>query len=81
MQSQRTNLYKIMTALLEKGADPNVRLSSQPWYFAFNNCGNQNCGLEDLEGTTPFWRAAYAVDVDAMKRAIEISDKARRRAR
>ena len=39
----------------------------QPWYFAFNNCGNANCGLENLEGTTAFWRAAYSVDVDAMR--------------
>src|SRR5207248_2086563 len=35
--------------------------------FAYNNCGNANCGLENLEGTTAFWRAAYAVDVDAMR--------------
>jgi ankyrin repeat protein len=71
VQNQRTNLYQIMEKLLEKGADPNVRLTAQPWYFAFNNCGNANCGLEDLEGTTAFWRAAYAVDVDAMKMLVK----------
>jgi ankyrin repeat protein len=71
VQSQRTNLYQMMQALLDKGADPNVRLNAQPWYFAFNNCGNANCGLEDLEGTTAFWRAAYAVDVDAMKLLVK----------
>ena len=37
--------------LLKKGADPNVRLTKELWYFAFNNCGNANCGLEYLEGT------------------------------
>ena len=67
VQSQQTPYLVVMEALLKAGANPNVRLSQHPWYFAFNNCGNANCGLENLEGTTPFWRAAYAVDVDAMK--------------
>jgi ankyrin repeat protein len=71
VQSQKTNLYQVMTALLDKGADPNVRLTAQPWYFAFNNCGNANCGLEDLEGTDAFWRATYAVDVEAMKLLVK----------
>ncbi|HEY4130474.1 MAG TPA: ankyrin repeat domain-containing protein, partial [Gemmatimonadaceae bacterium] len=71
VQSQKTNLYQIMTALLDKGADPNVRLNAQPWYFAFNNCGNANCGLEDLEGTNAFWRAAYGTDVEAMKLLVK----------
>ncbi len=67
VQSQQTPYLVVMEALLKAGANPNVRLTQHPWYFAFNNCGNANCGLENLEGTTPFWRAAYAVDVDAMK--------------
>ncbi len=67
VQNQKTSYLDVMAALLKKGANPNVRLTAQPWYFAFNNCGNANCGLENIEGTTAFWRAAYAVDVDAMK--------------
>jgi len=67
VQSQRAQYLEVMEALLNKGANPNVRIVTQPWYFAFNNCGNANCGLENLEGTTAFWRAAYSVDVDAMK--------------
>ena len=67
VQNQRAPYLEVMEALLNKGADPNVRIVTQPWYFAFNNCGNANCGLENLEGTTAFWRAAYSVDVDAMK--------------
>ncbi|MGH7618992.1 MAG: ankyrin repeat domain-containing protein [Gemmatimonadaceae bacterium] len=67
VQNQQTSYLDLMDALLKKGANPNVRLTAQPWYFAFNNCGNANCGLENIEGTTAFWRAAYAVDVDAMK--------------
>jgi len=67
VQSQSTPYLAVMDALLKAGANPNVRLTQHPWYFAFNNCGNANCGLENLEGTTAFWRAAYSVDVDAMR--------------
>jgi ankyrin repeat protein len=67
VQNQKTTYLEVMEALLKAGANPNVRLRQHLWYFAFNNCGNSNCGLENLEGSTPFWRAAYSVDVDAMK--------------
>lgn len=67
VQTQKVTHIELMDAMLAAGADPNVRLKKNLWFFAFNNCGNANCGLEALDGTTPFWRAAYAVDVDAMK--------------
>ena len=67
LQNQQASYLDVMGALLKAGANPNVRLTEHPWYFAYNNCGNANCGLENLEGTTAFWRAAYAVDVDAMR--------------
>ena len=67
VQNQKATYLEVMEALLKAGANPNVRLRQHLWYFAFNNCGNSNCGLENLEGSTPFWRAAYSVDVDAMK--------------
>jgi ankyrin repeat protein len=67
LQNQKSSYLDVMEALLKKGADPNFRIPAQPFYFAYNNCGNANCGLEQIEGTTPFWRAAYAVDVEAMK--------------
>ncbi|HVT38845.1 MAG TPA: ankyrin repeat domain-containing protein [Gemmatimonadaceae bacterium] len=67
VQNQRTSYLELMTALLKAGANPNARLKQQFWYFSYNNCGNANCGLENIDGTTPFWRAAYAVDVDAMR--------------
>jgi ankyrin repeat protein len=71
VQSQKTTHLELMEALLKAGADPNVRIKQHLWYFAYNNCGNANCGLENLEGTTAFWRAAYAVDVDAMKLLVK----------
>ncbi len=67
VQTQKVTHIELMDAMLKAGADPNVRLKKNLWFFAFNNCGNANCGLEALDGTTPFWRAAYAVDLDAMK--------------
>ena len=67
VQTQKVTHIELMDALLKAGADPNIRLKKNLWFFAFNNCGNANCGLEALDGTTPFWRATYAVDVDAMK--------------
>ncbi len=57
----------VLRALLEAGAEPNVRLNSHLWYMAHVSCGNANCGLERVWGATPFWRAAYALDVEAMK--------------
>jgi ankyrin repeat protein len=65
--TQKTSYLDLTAALLAKGADPNARLGKQPWWFAYNNCGSFNCGLEVIDGTTPFWRAAYALDVDAMR--------------
>ena len=70
IQSQKTTHIELMKALLAKRADVNARLKKQPWYFAYNNCGNANCGLENIDGTTPFWRATYALDLEAMKLLI-----------
>jgi ankyrin repeat protein len=71
IQNQKTTYLGLMKALLDAKADVNFKLGQQPWYFAFNNCGNANCGLEYLDGSTAFWRAAYAVDVDAMKLLVK----------
>jgi ankyrin repeat protein len=52
-----------MKALLDKGADPNVRLASKLWYTGY---GFELEGVEPA-GATPLWRAAEVGDVDAMK--------------
>ncbi len=67
VQNQKTTHLELMDAIIKAGADVNVRLKKNLWFFAYDNCGNANCGLEMLDGTSPFWRAAYAVDVDAMR--------------
>lgn len=67
VQTQKTSHLDLMRVMIKNGADVNVRLRKNLWFFAYSNCGNANCGLEQLEGTTPFWRATYAVDIEAMK--------------
>ena len=64
---QQATYLDVMKALLKAGANPNARLLKHPWYMVYTGCGNQNCGLEDVEGSTAFWRAAYATDVEAMR--------------
>ncbi|HWI17038.1 MAG TPA: ankyrin repeat domain-containing protein [Vicinamibacterales bacterium] len=67
MELQKATYLDVMQALLDKGADPNHRIGSHPWYLVYTGCGNRNCGLADTTGSTAFWRAAYGVDVMAMK--------------
>jgi ankyrin repeat protein len=67
MEKQKTTYLDVAHALLEAGANPNARLISHPWYLVYSGCGNRNCGLADTSGSTAFWRAAYATDLDAMR--------------
>jgi ankyrin repeat protein len=62
-KQQETSYLDLMAALIEKGADVNVRLKKHPWYTSYNF---DLLGV-DFMGATPFWRAAYALDVPAMK--------------
>ena len=67
MEQQKTTYLEVMKALLAKGADPDARLKTHPWYLVYSGCGNRNCGLADTAGSTAFWRAAYATDLEAMR--------------
>ena len=60
---QRASYLQLMEALLKAGADPNARTVSHVWYAAYNT---GRMGVE-FTGATPFWRAAYALDVEAMR--------------
>jgi uncharacterized protein len=60
---QEATYLEVMEALLEAGSDPNVRLKRQLWYTTYNS---DYLGV-DRTGATPFWRAAYATDVAAMR--------------
>ena len=68
---QQANYLDVMRALLDAGADPNVRIKKHPWYMVYSGCGNANCGLVNTAGATAFWRAAYATDVPAMRLLAE----------
>jgi ankyrin repeat protein len=65
-QQQETTHLELLKALLEAGADPNVRLEKHLWYMEYTFGVLRAAGI-DYKGATPFWRAAYALDVDAMR--------------
>ena len=60
---QQTSYLELMQALLDKGADPNARVIRKIWFTQYNF---DLLRVEEA-GATPFWRAAYASDVAAMK--------------
>jgi uncharacterized protein len=59
---QQITYLDFMKALLDKGADPNRRLTKKVWYSEYNF---DLAGVDEA-GATPFWRAAFAGDVAAM---------------
>jgi ankyrin repeat protein len=60
---QKTSYLEMMERLLKAGADPNARLTNTLWYTTYNR---DLLGV-DRTGATPFWRAAYALDIEAMR--------------
>jgi ankyrin repeat protein len=60
---QKVTYLELMEALLKAGADPNARLTKQLWYVSYT----YNDLDIDFTGATPFWRAAYGTDVEAMR--------------
>jgi len=64
---QKATYLDTMKALLDKGADPNARLKYKVWYSGYNF---DLSGVDEI-GATPFWRAAYASDVDAMRMLVK----------
>ena len=64
---QRTSHLELMEALLKAGADPNARTVSHIWYASYN-AGRMGV---DYTGVTPFWRAAYSLDVEAMRLLVK----------
>jgi uncharacterized protein len=58
--NQTLTYLDLMQILIDKGADPNARLKTRVWYSGGLS------GVDEI-GATPFWRAAYASDVAAMR--------------
>jgi ankyrin repeat protein len=65
-RQEKTTYLQLMQALLDHGADPNVRLSKKLWYTGYNF---DQSGV-DARGSTPFWRACQASDLPAMKMLV-----------
>ena len=65
-EQQQTTHLEMLEALLEAGADPNVRLETHLWYMEYTFGVLRGSGI-NLQGATPFWRAAYALDIEAMR--------------
>ena len=60
---QNTTHLEVMEALLRAGADPNMRLAKRLWFTQY---GGSILSV-NMIGATPFWRASYAADVEAMR--------------
>jgi ankyrin repeat protein len=66
LQQQATYL-ELMKVLLDAGVDPNARLNKHLWFMEYTS---PYLDL-DTNGATPFWRAAHALDIEAMKMLFE----------
>jgi len=66
-EQQQLSYLQLMEALLQKGANPNARLTKKVWYAQYDF---DQSGIDET-GSTPFWRAAYASDIDAMKLLVK----------
>ncbi len=60
---QSTSYLELMQALIDAGADVNARLKRSLWYTTYNR---DLLGV-DRAGATLFWRAAHALDLNAMR--------------
>ena len=62
---EETSYLVLMQEILDKGADPNVRIKKKVWFRRFHD------DWIDSPGATAFWRAAQANDLPAMKLLIK----------
>jgi ankyrin repeat protein len=60
---EEVDAVQLLAALLNAGADPNVRIVRRLWFSPTSH----NRLWIDPAGATPFWRAAQASDVESMR--------------
>jgi uncharacterized protein len=64
---QKVGYLELAEAILKAGADPNARLRKSLWYTTYN----RDLLSVDRTGATPFWWAAYTLDLPAMKLLLQ----------
>ena len=65
-RQQELDYMELMEMLLAAGADPNARVNTHIWYSAYNF---DLLGV-NFSGASPFWRAAKALDIPAMRMLV-----------
>lgn len=60
---EKTSYLELMTAMLDRGADPNIRLVKELWYSEYNFALESATAV----GTTAFWKCAEVGDIDGMR--------------
>jgi ankyrin repeat protein len=63
VDQEQTTYLALMSLLLDRGADPNTRLKRKLWFRP----SDHDDAWTGTAGTTAFWRAAFATDVEAMR--------------
>jgi ankyrin repeat protein len=61
IEQEKISYLDLMQGLLAKGANPNAKMGPKLWYRTLHG------DWADSNGATPFWRAAQANDVPAMR--------------
>jgi ankyrin repeat protein len=65
-KQQQLGYLELMKILIDKGADVNARIKMKVWYSGYSF---DLSGVDEI-GATPFWRAAYASDIAAMRMLV-----------
>ena len=65
-KQQKLGYLELVKLLIDKGADVNARVKMKVWYSGYSF---DLSGVDEI-GATPFWRAAYASDIAAMKMLV-----------
>jgi ankyrin repeat protein len=64
---EHTTYLALMALLLERGANPNAQLKRKLWFRP----SDHDDAWTGTAGTTAFWRAAFATDVEAMRLLVK----------
>ncbi len=67
VDQEKTRYLELMELLISKGAKVNAQVGEKPWFRSFTN----DYTWVDPAGATPFWRAAQAGDVEAMRLLVK----------